>query len=98
MGFTINQIKGILSTYHRQQFQSRISEERLRRSGSDHETAGDKTPISAEAKRLQVYQKTTEDILKRLQDSRQDEIEEQLERHPIIKLLVHIQKPSPQQS
>ena len=66
MSITIHQIQSLLSTYHRQQVQSRLAEARLRLSDDGEETREDKVLISAEAKRLQVYQQTAEEVLKRI--------------------------------
>ncbi|MEJ5377176.1 MAG: hypothetical protein WHX93_11405 [bacterium] len=69
MGITIDQIQSLLSTYHRQQVQSKLAEARGRQGGSA-EKEGDRVVISAEAKRLEIYQKTAEEVLRRLrQDS-----------------------------
>lgn len=69
MGITIDQIRNLLSTYHRQQVQSKLAEVRVRQ-GSSSEKGEDKVVISAEAKRLEIYQRTAEEVLRRLrQDS-----------------------------
>lgn len=69
MNITMGQIQSLLSSYHRQQVQSRLSEARIR---GGEETAGgakeDQVVISAEAKRLQIYQKTAEEVLRRLKE------------------------------
>jgi hypothetical protein len=65
MGITIDQIQSLLSTYHRQQVQSKLAEARSRQGG----LAGreeDRVVISAEAKRLEIYQRTAEEVLRRL--------------------------------
>lgn len=65
MGITIDQIHNLLSTYHRQQVQSRLAEVRGRQ-GSSYEKGEDRVVISAEAKRLEIYQRTAEEVLRRL--------------------------------
>jgi hypothetical protein len=69
MAITIDQIHNLLSTYHRQQVQSKLAEVRGRQ-GSSSEKGEDRVVISAEAKRLEIYQRTAEEVLRRLrQDS-----------------------------
>lgn len=65
MGITIDQIHNLLSTYHRQQVQSKLAEVRGRQGGSS-EKGEDRVVISAEAKRLEIYQRTAEEVLRRL--------------------------------
>lgn len=72
MAITIDQIHNLLSTYHRQQVQSKLAEVRGRQ-GSSSEKGEDRVVISAEAKRLEIYQRTAEEVLRRL---RQDTLTE----------------------
>jgi hypothetical protein len=73
MSITIQQIQSLLNTYHRQQVQSRLSEARLRYAGGVPQRAEDEVLISAEAKRLQIYQKTAEEVVRRMWRSQQEE-------------------------
>jgi ABC-type enterochelin transport system substrate-binding protein len=66
MSITISNIQSLLSTYHKQQAQSRLSEARVRQKAEGSDAQEDKVFISAEAKRIQVYQETARDVLKRL--------------------------------
>lgn len=69
MAINIGQIQNLLSSYQRQQVQSRLSEARLRgEEGSKGRAEEDRLIISAEAKRLQIYQKTAEEVLRRLKE------------------------------
>lgn len=69
MGVTIDQIQSLLSTHHRQQVQSKLAEARGRQAGPG-EKREDRVVISAEAKRLEIYQRTAEEVLRRIrQDS-----------------------------
>jgi len=69
MGITIGQIQNLLSVYHKQQVESRLAEARIRssREGASGQEE-DRVIISAEAKRLQIYQKTAEEVLRRLKE------------------------------
>lgn len=69
MTINIGQIQNLLSSYQRQQVQSRLSEARLRgEEGAKGRVEEDRLIISAEAKRLQIYQKTAEEVLRRLKE------------------------------
>lgn len=69
MSITIHQIQSLLSTYQRQQVQSRLAEGRIGLSDGASSSEQDRVLISAEAKRLQVYQKTAEEVLRRMRAS-----------------------------
>lgn len=69
MSITIHQIQSLLSTYQRQQVQSRLAEGRIGLSDASSSSEQDRVLISAEAKRLQVYQKTAEEVLRRMRAS-----------------------------
>ncbi|MGQ9653168.1 MAG: hypothetical protein ACUVXD_03795 [Thermodesulfobacteriota bacterium] len=69
MSITIHQIQSLLSTYQRQQVQSRLAEGRIGLSEGASSSEQDRVLISAEAKRLQVYQKTAEEVLRRMRAS-----------------------------
>jgi hypothetical protein len=69
MSINIHQIQSLLSTYHRQQIQSRLSDARSRSSTKGTGQMEEKVLISAEAKRLQIYQRTAEEVQRRMRDS-----------------------------
>lgn len=69
MSITIHQVQSLLSTYHRQQVQSKLSDGRAHRSESDagSELREDRVEISAEARQARAQnQITTEKVLKRI--------------------------------
>lgn len=69
MSIGIGQIQSLLSAYHKQQVHSRLTEAKFRSGNTEGEASyEDKVVISAEAKRLQIYQKTAEEVLKRLRE------------------------------
>ncbi len=73
MSMTIHQIQSLLSTYQRQQVQSRLAEGRVGVSDGASSPERDRVLISAEAKRLQVYQRTAEEVLRRMRASMDEE-------------------------
>lgn len=69
MSVTIHQVQSLLSTYHRQQVQSRLSDARAKRSepAGGSEPARDRVEISAQARHARAQnQITTEKVLKRI--------------------------------
>jgi|GEM_PF-1221102 hypothetical protein len=72
MSITIHQIRNLLNSYSRQQLQFRLTEAKARKSEFDSASPEDRVFISAEAKRLQIYQKTAEEVLKRLMEEYRD--------------------------
>lgn len=73
MSITIHQIRNLLNSYSRQQLQFRLTEAKARKSGSSEPSSPeDRVFISAEAKRLQIYQRTAEEVLKRLMEEYRD--------------------------
>jgi hypothetical protein len=73
MSVTINQIQSLLSTYHRQQVRSRLSDAGVGPRQAHSEQSEDRVFLSAEAKRMQIYQKTAEEVLSRLMHPSQDD-------------------------
>jgi hypothetical protein len=66
MSITINHIQSLLSTYHRQQVRSRLSDAGAGHRKAHSEPNEDRVFLSTEAKRMQIYQKTAEQVLSRL--------------------------------
>jgi hypothetical protein len=79
MSITIHHIQSLLSTYHRQQIQSRLSQTKARRIGEKLDPQEDKVFISAEAKRLQIYQRTVQDVLSRARGSHPEDVKNENE-------------------
>jgi hypothetical protein len=73
MSITINQIQNLLSTYHRKQVESRLSNAGSRHGNAPTELKEDRVFLSPEAKRIQIYQKTAEEVLSRLMQPAQDD-------------------------
>ena len=72
MSITINQIQNLLSTYHRKQVQSKLSDAGARHRKAHSEQKEDRVFLSTEAKRMQIYQKTAQEVLSRLMHPAQD--------------------------
>lgn len=89
MSINIGQIQNLLSIYHKQQAQAKLAGARIRsvQEGEAKEDE-DRVIISAEAKRLQIYQKTAEEVLRRLKEDThsppvEDKQGQEVERKPL---------------
>jgi hypothetical protein len=71
----LQQIQNLLNTYQRQQLQSRLAEAKarsFRKSSSKEEQQEDRVIISAEAKRIQLYQRMAGEVLKRMREEKEE--------------------------